>query len=105
MTAFKPGAPGDAWSHPGYSVQVRGRKYLWGSAGLGQDVAFAKPPILHVANDASGEPVTIGTRVAAGATTALGVLQPGERISLSVNDIAGVYAESALDSVVHCLIC
>ena len=65
----------------------------------------AEASILHVANDLAGEPVTIGTSVAAGTKTKLGTILPGECLSVPVNNISGVYAESTLDSVVHCLIC
>ncbi len=104
MDVLKLGEPNDFWNSPAYSVKVRGLRYLWGSAGLIQNLKFEKPFILHVANDRAGEPVTIGTRVAAGAKTDLGTLQPGECLSVSVNDISGVYADCALDSIVHCLI-
>jgi hypothetical protein len=89
---------------PTYSVKVRGLRYLWGSAGLAQDLSFADPILLHVANDRAGEQVTIGTRVAAGTQTVLGTLQPGECVTLPVNNVSGVYAECASDSVVHCVI-
>ncbi|GAA3429506.1 hypothetical protein GCM10018953_66900 [Streptosporangium nondiastaticum] len=104
MDAMKLGEPGGFWDSPAYSVKVRGLRYLWGSAGITQNLTFEKPLILHVANDRAGEPITIGTQVAAGAKTALGTLQPGEYLSLSVNDISGVYADCALDSIVHCLV-
>ncbi|TIN79326.1 hypothetical protein [Mesorhizobium sp.] len=76
----------------------------FGDRPLTQDLKFEKPFILHIANDRAGEPVTIGTQVAAGAKTDLGTLQPGECLSVSVNEISGVYADCALDSIVHCLI-
>lgn len=98
------GQPNQFLNSPAYSVKVRGLRYLWGSAGLTKNLKFEKPFILHVANDRSGETITIGTRVAAGAKTDLGTLQPGEYLSVSVNDISGVYADCALDSVVHCFI-
>jgi hypothetical protein len=104
MDVLKLGTPNNFWNAPTYSVKVRGLRYLWGSAGLTKDLQFEKAFILHVANDLAGQPVKIGTRVAAGTKTDLGEIQPGECLSLSVNAISGVYAESALDSVVHCLI-
>lgn len=104
MDVLRLGEQNDFWNAPAYSVKVRGLRYLWGSAGLTQDLKFGKPFILHIANDLAGEPVTIGTRVAAGANTDLGTLQPGECVSVSVNEISGIYADCALDSVVHCLI-
>ena len=104
MDFSKLGEANDFWNSPTYSVKVRGVRYLWGSDGLTQNLKFEKPFNLHVANDPAGMPVTIGTRVAAGAKTDLGTLKPGEYLSVSVNDISGVYADCALDSLVHCLI-
>jgi hypothetical protein len=104
MDVLKLGEPNNFWNAPAYSVKVRGTRYLWGSAGLTKNVTFGKPFILHVANDLAGQPVTIGTRVAAGTNTDLGTIQPGECLSVSVDAISGVYAECTLDSVVHCLI-
>lgn len=104
MDSMRLGEPNDLWNSSAYSVTVRGLRYLWGSAGITQNLTFENPLILHVANDRAGEPVTIGTQVAAGAKTDLGTLQPGEYLSLPVNDISGVYADCALDSIVHCLI-
>lgn len=94
--------PEDPWREPAWAVKVRGRRYVWGSAGVTSDVEFATALLLHLANDAAGEPVTIGTRTAAGATTDLGTIQPGECLTLPVNHLAGVYADCALDSLVHC---
>lgn len=104
MDMLKLGQPNNFWNAPAYSVKVRGLRYLWGSAGLTQDVTFQKTFILHIANDQAGQPVTVGTSVAAGTKTDLGTIQPGECLSVSVNNISGVYAEATIDSVVHCLI-
>lgn len=104
MDALRLGEPESSGVAPTYSVQVRGLKYLWGSEGITKDFTFAPALILHIANDPVGEPVTIGTRVAAGTKTELGTLQAGERLSVPVNHISGVYAESVLDSLVHCVI-
>jgi hypothetical protein len=104
MDVLKLGEPNEFWNAPAYSVKVRGTRYLWGSAGITKDLTFAKPFILHIANDQAGEPVTIGTQVAAGTKTELGTLQPGECLSVPVSAIVGVYAECTLDSIVHCLI-
>jgi hypothetical protein len=104
MDVLKLGEPNNFWNAPAYSVKVRGTRYLWGSAGLTKDLTFGKPFILHIANDRAGQPVTIGTRVAAGTETDLGTIQPGECLSVPVAGISGVYAECALDSLVHCLI-
>jgi hypothetical protein len=104
MDVLKLGEPNNFWSAPSYSVRVRGTRYLWGSAGLTTNLTFGKPFLLHIANDQAGEPVTIGTRVAAGSKTALGTIAPGECLSVPVEDICGVYAECTTDSLVHCLI-
>jgi len=87
-----------------YTVKVRGLTFLWGSAGLTQNLQFDTPFLLHVANDYAGESIAIGTRVAVGATSSLGTLQPGESVSIPINNVSGVYADCALDSVVHCFI-
>lgn len=104
MEVLKLGEPASFWNAPAYTVKVRGRRYLWGSGGLTQNMTFEKAFILHIANDQAGLPVTIGTRIAAGADRDLGIIQPGECVSVSINDIAGVYAECGTDSLVHCLI-
>lgn len=104
MDVLRIGEPSNFWNAPGYSVKVRGLRYLWGSAGLTSNLTFGRALILHIANDLAGEPITIGTAVAAGAKTELGTLQAGEFLSVPVDKISGVYAESALDSLVHCLI-
>jgi hypothetical protein len=88
-----------------YTAKVRGITYLWGSAGISTNLTFAKAPLLSIANDPAGESVKIGTRVATGTTTELGTLQPGERVSVPINDIAGIYADCASESLVHCEIC
>lgn len=104
MDVVKLGEPNNFWNAPTYSVKVRGLRYLWGSAGLTTNLTFKKAFILHIANDLAGEPVTIGTSIAAGTKTKLGTIKPGECLSVPVNDISGVYAESTLDTIVHCLI-
>jgi hypothetical protein len=104
MDVLKLGQPNNFWHAPAYTVKVRGLRYLWGSDGLSVNLHFDKAFILHIANDVAGQPVTIGTRAAPGANTDLGVIQPGECVSVSVNDLMGVYAECNLDSAVHCLI-
>jgi hypothetical protein len=104
MNVPRLGEPNNFWNAPAYTVKVRGLKYLWGSSGLTQELQFENAFILHIANDQAGKPVTVGTRAAAGTKTNLGTIEPGEIISVSVNNITGVYAECATDSVVHCFI-
>ncbi len=98
----------DRWTQPSYEVRVRGTMYLWGSAGVAANIKFSKPLLLHMRNDVFGEPVTFGTQtaaqVAAGTQTRLGTLQPGEVVSIPVQDISGVFATCALESTVACMI-
>jgi hypothetical protein len=94
----------DLWTHPSYEVRVRGTMFLWGSAGLAKNMTFSKPMLLHVRNDVFGEQVTLGTRTATGPQTTIGTLQPGECVSIQVQDISGVFATCALESNVSCLI-
>ena len=94
----------DHWTQPSYEIRVRGTMFLWGSAGLTQNVPFAKPLILHLRNDLFGEAITVGTQVASGTQTTLGTLQPGEFVSIPLQDISGVFATCSLESKVACLI-
>jgi hypothetical protein len=91
-------------AHASYEVRVRGTKFLWGSAGVTVNTAFAKPLLLHVRNHVFGEVVTVGTQPAGGPPTTLGTLQPGECLSIQIQNIAGVFATCALESNVDCLI-
>lgn len=83
---------------------------LWGSAGLSQNISFPKPLILHIRNDLFGEPVTFGTQVAPTGSaplptyTTIGTLQPGECISIPLQECSGVFATCAVKSTVYCLI-
>jgi hypothetical protein len=108
----------DHWTQPSYEVRVRGTTpgtatYLWGSAGITENIPFAKPLLLHVRNDLFGEPVTVGTQVGGGggATSTVGTLQAGECVSIPVYNMSGVFAFCPLtplgetvESVVACLI-
>jgi hypothetical protein len=94
----------DRWNNPSYEIRVRGTMYLWGSAGVTKNVKFDKPLLLHVRNDVFGEVVTFGTQVASGTQTTIGTLQPGECVSVPIQDISGVFASCALESVVGCVI-
>lgn len=91
------------WSHPTYKVRVRATMYLWGSAGITQNITFDRPLILHIHNDIFGEQITFGT-VAGGTQTKIGTLQPGECVSIPVQGLSGVFATCTLESVVSCLI-
>jgi hypothetical protein len=92
------------WSHPAYKVRVRNTMYLWGSAGITQDLTFYRPLLLHVHNHLFGEVIAIGTRVASGTETTLGTLQPGETVTIAVQGLSGVFASCTLESTVSCLI-
>jgi hypothetical protein len=94
----------DHWTQPSYEVRVRGTMYLLGSAGITENITFDKPLLLHVRNDVLGDAVTLGTQVAAGATTTMGTLEPGQCVSIPVQSISGVFATCATESVVACLI-
>ena len=78
--------------------------HLWGSAGITKDIPFDRPLLLHIHNDLFGEVITLGTQKAAGAKETLGTLQPGEFISIPLNDISGVFASCEQESIVCCLI-
>jgi len=78
--------------------------YLWGSAGITQNITFDKPLVLHVRNDVFGEAIGLGTQVASGAQTTIGTLQPGECVSVPLQNISGVFATCTTESTVACLI-
>lgn len=92
------------WTHPFYSIRVRGTKYLWGSSGFSKNLKFKSPLVLHIHNDVSGEVITLGTRAASGEEMTLGTLQPGECVSIPVEDICGIFATCPLESSVNCLV-
>jgi len=94
----------DRWTQPSYELRVRGTMFLWGSAGLKENLSFDKPLLLHVRNDVFGEVIKLGTQVASGTQTPLGSLQPGECVSIPLQGISGVYASCELESKVACLV-
>jgi len=94
----------DRWSHPSFEIRVRGTMYLWGSAGVTQNITFTRPIVLHIRNDVFGEVVTLGTQVANGTQTTIGTLKPGECVSIPLQDMSGVFATCALESNVCCLL-
>lgn len=85
-----------------YKVRVRGTVYLWGSAGVSEDISFPAPLLLHIRNDPFGEPITVGTREAHGRSKTLGTLQAGEQLSLPIQRISSVFAECEFESTVTC---
>jgi hypothetical protein len=87
-----------------YDVKVRGTLYLWGSAGISQNMAFPKPLLLHIRNDNFGETITFGTESVDGTRITVGTLDAGECASVLVQSIRGVFATCALDSSVNCAI-
>lgn len=98
----------DHWTQPSYEIRVRGTTpatYLWGSAGVKPaNITFDKPLILHIRNDPFGETITFGTQVASGTQTPVGTLGAGECISISLQNMSGVFATCLLESRVACLI-
>jgi hypothetical protein len=111
MSTFLSEALYDSPSQPSYEVRVRGTErdptYLWGSAGITENISFDKPLVLHIRNDVFGEAITLGTQTASKARKTIGTLQPGECISIPVQGISGVYAictPESNESTVACII-
>jgi hypothetical protein len=92
------------WIQPSYEVRVRGTIYLWGSDTLTENIKFTKPLLLHIRNDVFGEDITLGTQTSTGTKTNMGVLKPGQCVSIPVQNISGVFATCDFDSKVGCVI-
>jgi hypothetical protein len=97
-----PGVGPGPWSWPGID-------FLWGSANISQPQSFDKPLNLHIRNVIFGEDLTVGTLVgtlATGTQSLIGVLQPGDCLSIQIKNISGVYATCAagLETLVGCII-
>ncbi|TDK58967.1 hypothetical protein [Sapientia aquatica] len=107
-------------SRPSYVVRVRGPgvgpgpwpwpgiNFLWGSGNISVPPSFDKPVILHIRNLVSGEDVTIGTLtgpLTTGVQTAIGVLQPGDCLSIQIQGFSAIYATcvAGLETLVGCL--
>ncbi len=105
MRDSSPLAPAfDHRPHASYEVRVRGvHMYLWGSAGILVDVAFSSPLMLHVRNNVFGQPIALYTQTTS-STTSLGTLQPGETYTIPIQNMSGVYASCAGESLVDCLL-
>lgn len=105
---FRANRDREDWTNPGqrlnYKVRVRGTKYLWGSAGITEDMPFPKPLHLHIHNDLFGEPIKFGTEKANGTQNAMGTLGAGEYVTIPLQDIRGVFASCSLESDVTCMI-
>ena len=76
---------------------------------MNTNITFLNPLILHIRNDVFGEPITFGTQVVSGTPgqptqTQMGMLQPGECVSIPLQDYSGVYATCDVESTVYCLI-
>ncbi len=93
-----------AGPNPSFIYRVRETVYLWGSASLKADANFGHPPIIHIRNAKHGDAVTIETVTAAGGSTQIGSLDPGETISLELQGISGITATCNTQSVVYCTI-
>jgi hypothetical protein len=87
-----------------YRIRIRGTAYLWGSAGIEQDMTFPASLLLHVRNDLYGQPVTLSTQVADGTQTTIGTLQAGEIFSIPIQGISGIVGQSKQGSTVECWI-
>ncbi|MGA7283314.1 MAG: hypothetical protein WBW87_02110 [Candidatus Cybelea sp.] len=98
----------DKRTHASYEVRVRGTMYLWGSAGLTISPSFSAPLLLHIRNNVFGEVAQIGTvtpaQVASDTSTSYGTIQPGESVTLPIDNICGVFATCALETTIDCLI-
>ena len=97
-----PGVGPGPWSWPGID-------FLWGSANITLPQSFDQPLYLHIRNAIYGEDVTVGNLVgplASGVQTPIGVLQPGDTLSIEIQNISGIYATCAagLESLVGCII-
>lgn len=84
-----------------YLVQVRGKTYVWGSAGL--TVSLTWPLLLVVNNDALGDPVDIGSELT-GSSQNYGTLQPGECWTVPLQGLRGVFAICNADTTLACSI-
>ncbi len=104
MRTSPSGAVYNGWIEPSYEIKVRGTMHLWGSAGITENIIFEKPLLLHIHNDLFGEAITFGTHKALGTNETIGTLQPGEFVSIPLNDISGVFASCEKESTVCCLI-
>lgn len=104
MRTSASGAVCNRWTDPSYEIKVRGTMYLWGSAGITENIKFEKPLLLHIYNDLFGEVITFGTHKASSTKEIIGTLQPGEFVTISLNDISGVFASCEQESPVCCLI-
>jgi hypothetical protein len=107
----------DRWTRPSYERRVRAhpppsapqqsetlpRTFLWGSVGISEPIFFDKPLILHIRNDLFGDEVTIYT-LPSKTQTPIAILQPGECVSIQVQNMTGVYATCPTETVVACLI-
>ena len=104
----------DNWTRPNYERRVRqtstspGPTFLWGSAGITQNLSADKPLVLHLRNDTFGQQITLGTQVTSATQTqtqtSYGSLQPAECISIPLQGLSGVFATCDTESVVACLI-
>ena len=104
MRTSPPSSLYNHWTQPSYEIKVRGTMHLWGSAGITKDISFDKPLLLHIYNDLFGEVITFGRQKASKPKETIGTLQPGEFISIPLNDISGVFASCEKESTVCCLI-
>jgi hypothetical protein len=74
-----------------HEIRVRETKYIWGSAGIGENLHFDSPLLVQILNDTYGEPITIGTEASDGTRAIVGSLQAGESVAIPVQDVRGVF--------------
>ncbi|MBV8279472.1 MAG: hypothetical protein JO170_29995 [Verrucomicrobia bacterium] len=124
---YDTGLKTNEWSPLHYEVRVRPTtpppggqavppQCLWGSAGLYRNIPSSPPLILHIRNDLFGEPVTFGTQVVNTPVpswpkppnlpiqSTWGILQPGECVSIPLQEYSGVFATCDVESTVYCSI-
>ena len=89
-------------STPQFTYRVRNTIFVWGSASVTVDSNFTVPPIIHIRNAKHGDDVVIETVTAAGDSTKIATLAPGETLSLEVQAITGVTATCETQSVLYC---
>ena len=84
-----------------YEVKVRGRMYLWGSAGVTVNLAW--PMLLAFRVDVFGEAITFGTETSTpNSVVTFGTLQPGESYTIPLQNLRGVFANCDLNTSVYC---
>jgi len=87
-----------------YEHRVRDTTYLWGSPHLTRSIHFASPPLLHIRNHVFGENAEIGLISRPGHDETLGTLEPGQVLSLPLDNLTAVYATCPTETTITCAI-